>query len=112
MSWRNLIGTFVLGAFVAAGSPAAAEQATLTGTIGDAMCGAKHMMAGNPTGCTEGCVKKGSDYALIVDGKAYTLKAGTDTLKAELAKLAGKSARITGDRNGETIQVSSVQAAK
>jgi hypothetical protein len=88
-----------------------AKTTTLTGTVGDAMCGTKHMMAGDEAGCTRECVKKGSDYALIVKDKVYTLKA-TDTAKADLDRLAGKVARVVGDLNGETIQVTSVQAAK
>lgn len=88
-----------------------AKETTLTGKVGDAMCGAKHMMADNEAMCTGECVKKGSDYALIVGDKVYTLKA-SDALEADLAKLAGKSATIKGDENGGTVQVASVVAAK
>jgi hypothetical protein len=38
---------------------------TLKGTVSDAMCGAKHPVA-DAAGCTKDCVKKGSDYALMV----------------------------------------------
>lgn len=35
---------------------------TLTGTVGDAMCGAKHMMTNETAAqCTRECVKQGSD---------------------------------------------------
>ena len=88
-----------------------AKVTTLTGTIGDVMCGTKHMMAEDATGCTRECVKKGSDYALIVKDKVYTLKAN-DATKADLDKLAGKMAKVVGDLTGETVQVTSVQAAK
>lgn len=101
----------VLGAFMLGGVSLRAERATLTGTVGDAMCGAKHMMAGDEASCTQACVKKGSDYALIVKDKAYTLKA-SDAMKTELAKLAGRAARVTGDQDGDIIQVTAVQAAK
>ncbi|MGE0449573.1 MAG: hypothetical protein AB7Q29_08320 [Vicinamibacterales bacterium] len=106
--------TRILAALVflfAAATAAKASEVTLTGTIGDAMCGATHMMANNESMCTGECVKKGSDYALIVGDKVYTLKAG-DAQKTELAKLAGKSATIKGDANGTTVQVASVSAAK
>ena len=83
----------------------------VTGTVGDAMCGTKHMMAGDEAGCTRACVQKGSDYALIVKEKVYKLKAN-DAAKADLDKLAGKTAKVVGDLNGDTIQVSSVQAAR
>ena len=88
-----------------------AKTTTVTGTVSDAMCGAKHMMAGDEAGCTRACVQKGSDYALIVKGKVYKLKAN-DAAKADLDKLAGKTAKVVGDLNGDTIQVSSVQAVK
>lgn len=88
-----------------------AKDTTLTGKVGDAMCGNKHMMANNEAMCTSECVKKGSDYALIVGDKVYTLKA-TDAQKTQLGALAGKSATVKGDENGGTVQVSSVTAAK
>lgn len=69
------------------------------------------MMADDEAGCTRECVKTGSDYALIVQDKVYTLKA-SDATKDQLDKLVGQTARITGDLNGETIQVTSAQAAK
>ncbi len=87
-----------------------AKDATVTGEVGDAMCGVKHMAGEDAATCTAGCVAHGSDYALIVNDKFYTLKAD-DAAKAELAKLAGKKATIMGDQNGDTIQVKSVKAA-
>ncbi|PYX01158.1 MAG: hypothetical protein DMG86_10720, partial [Acidobacteria bacterium] len=45
---------------------AAGKADTFTGQVSDAMCGAKHMMAGNPAECTRACVGKGSKYALVV----------------------------------------------
>jgi predicted type IV restriction endonuclease len=81
---------------------------TLKGTVSDAMCGAKHPVA-DAAECTKTCVKKGSDYALIADGgKVYTLKADAPA-KAELDKLAGKMAEVSGDVNGMTVMVKSVK---
>lgn len=102
----------VVTALVLSGAAVSAKTTTLTGKVGDAMCGAKHMMGGDDVACTKECVKKGSDYALIVQDKVYTLKTATAATKAELDKVAGQSAKITGDLNGDTIQVTSVQAAK
>jgi hypothetical protein len=101
----------VVTALVFSAAALSAKTTTLTGKVGDAMCGAKHVMAGDEAGCTRECVKKGSDYALIVKDKVYTLKA-TDATKDQLDKLAGQTAKVTGDLNGTTIQVTSVQAAK
>ena len=86
-----------------------AANMTLTGEVGDAMCGLKHPIK-DAAACTAACVGKGADYALIVKDKAYTLKA-SDKEKASLAKLAGKMATITGDVNGTTITVASVKMA-
>ncbi len=82
----------LVAAFAVGGVAASAKEATLTGTVGDAMCGVKHMMA-DEAACTRGCVKKGSDYALMVKDKVYTLKASNDETKAQLDKLAGKMAK-------------------
>lgn len=102
-----LVAVVTLGAGVVS-----AKEVTVTGKVGDAMCGLKHKTASDEAGCTRACIKNGSDYALIVKDKALILKAETDQTKAELNKLAGKRARITGDQNGDTIQVTSIVAAK
>ncbi len=53
----------------------APKPATLTGVVTDSMCGASHMMPGKSAAeCTRECVKGGSDYALLVGKKVYTLK--------------------------------------
>lgn len=86
-----------------------AANMTLTGEVGDAMCGVKHMMK-DAAACTAACVGKGADYALIVGDKAYTLKANA-AQRTELSKMAGKMATINGDVNGTTITVASVKMA-
>ena len=78
---------------------------TLEGTVSDAMCGKDH--GGKPADkCTMGCVKKGSDYALVVGDKVYTLKGKTDGLD----KFAGAKAKVTGKVSGTTVTVDSVAA--
>src|SRR5689334_22191164 len=108
---RYTVLSFVFVSAFAFSGAASAKETTLTGKVGDAMCGAKHVMKGNDAGCTEACVKKGSDYALIVGDSVYTLKAD-DKQKAELGKLAGKTADIKGDLEGQTVKVESVKAGK
>ena len=102
----------VAAAVLLGGAAMSAKATTMTGEVGDAMCGVKHMMGDDHAACTRDCVKEGSDYALIVKDKAYTLKTSDDKLKSELDKLAGKNATIAGDLDGDTIQVTSVQPAK
>ncbi len=87
----------------------AADQ-TFTGTVSDTMCGAKHtMMPGKPDSeCVRACVKAGSDYALVVGNKVYTLKGD----KAQIDKFAGQPATVSGTLTGNTIQATSISAAK
>jgi hypothetical protein len=105
------LGGMLASALLMAPSAMAATK-TLKGTVTDAMCGAHHMMAGNPAACTRACVKKGSDYALVVGDEVYTLKTSNAKAKAELNKLAGAEASVTGDVDGTTLTVTSVKAAK
>lgn len=92
-------GALLAGAAMAQG----VETKTLEGTISDAMCGVKHKTA-NAKQCTLGCVKMGGNYALVVGDKVYTLEGK----KAELDKLAGEKAKVTGTVDGMKIQVTSV----
>jgi hypothetical protein len=88
----------------------AASQKTYTGTVSDAMCGAKHM--GPAAECTRGCVSKGSKYALVVGEKVYTLETSDKAALATLDKQAGAKASVTGNEQDNTITVSSVKAAQ
>lgn len=82
---------------------------TLTGTVSDSMCGAKHMMTNvTPAQCTQECVKQGSDYALVSGGKVYTLKGDTK----QIDKYAGQNVTVTGDFSGTTLTVRSITPAK
>jgi len=90
---------------------AAGKPQTFTGEVSDSMCGAKHMMEGNAA-CTRACVRKGSNYALVVGDKVYALHADAKADLDALDKLAGEKAKITGVADGETIEVSKVAAAQ
>jgi len=108
MKATRLAAFTLASALIAAGTSLSAATMTLKGTVSDAMCGAKHPVA-DGSGCTKDCVKKGSDYALVTgDGKVYTLKADPSA-KAELDKLAGKMADVTGDVDGTTVMVKTVK---
>src|SRR5580704_14206778 len=103
--------TFLLALLLATTAFAAKVQ-TFTGTVSDAMCGATHMMEGDPAACLRTCVNKGSKYALLVGDKVYTLDSSNPATLDALGKLAAQKATITGTVDGETISVSSVTAAK
>ena len=72
---------------------AANKSQTLTGEVSDAMCGAKHQMPGAAADCTRACVKHGSNYALVVGDKVYTLETSDQTAIDKLDKLAGAKAK-------------------
>jgi hypothetical protein len=91
---------------------AADKPQTFTGKVSDAMCGAKHMMAGEAAACTRECVSKGSKYALVVGDKVYTLDTSDKTTLAALDKLVDQQAKVTGQGNGDNIAVSSIAPAK
>lgn len=87
-----------------------AKDQTLTGTVSDTTCGAHHtMMPGlSDAQCARACVKAGSDYALVVGAKVYTLKGN----KADFDKFAGQQAKVTGKVSGDVIQANSIAAPK
>ncbi len=107
-----LAGAISLAAVLAASSAFAAKAQTFTGTVSDAMCGAKHMMEGDPASCLRACVQKGSKYALVVGDKVYILDTKDKSSSDALDKLAGQQAKVKGEANGDTIEVNSVAAAK
>lgn len=100
----------VLGLLLAVGLSLAApgKEKTFVGSIGDSMCGAKHMMPGvSDKDCTLGCVKEGAKYILIdPSGKIYQL---SDQKKPE--PFAGAKVKVTGTLKGDTISVTSITAA-
>lgn len=106
---RNLMLAVII--LAATSAFAAGKSQTFTGEVSDAMCGAKHMMPGNAS-CARACVKKGTNYALVVGDKVYTLHTEDKAALEELDKLAGEKARITGVAEGETVEISKVAAAK
>ncbi len=90
---------------------AAGKKTTLTGEVGDAMCGSKHM-AGTAAECTRTCVSKGSKYALVVGDKIYVLESSDKAVLALLDQQAGKHATVTGTLNEDKMDVSTAVAAK
>ena len=78
----------------------------ISGVITDSDCGARHNKDGNmsATECARFCARNGAKYVLVDGEKRYTLNGNTE----ELSKLAGQRVKISGSRNGDTIQVSSV----
>lgn len=97
--------------FIAQAGPFAAEQ-TWTGQISDSACGAKHEEAAEGQGrmpdrdCTLACVRGGSKYVLVVDGKVFQI-ANQDG--KDLATHAGHKVNVTGELKGTSITVSKIE---
>jgi len=89
----------------------AAEQ-TWTGNISDSACGKKHEEAAENTGvmpdreCTQACVRGGSKYVLVVDGKVFQI-ANQD--HKDLATHAGHTVKLTGELKGSAITVTKIE---
>jgi hypothetical protein len=110
---KSRVLPLLLGASLASVSVFAADKPqTFTGRVSDAMCGAHHMMAGEPADCLRGCIRKGSKYALVVGDKLYALETSDKTTLDQLDKLADRQAKVDGQANGDTIVVSSIAPAK
>jgi hypothetical protein len=98
-------------ALLLASSTSFAAEQTWKGQISDSACGAKHEEAAEGQGkmpdreCTEACVRGGSKYVLVVDGKVLQI-ANQDN--KDLATHAGHSVTVTGEMSGQAITVSKI----
>ena len=78
-----------------------------TGVISDAKCGAGHKDAdtnAKSAKCVQACVKGGQAPVLVSEGKVYKI--------ADASKVTdhlGHKVVVTGELNGDTIQVDSVK---
>jgi hypothetical protein len=105
----NSFALVTAGLVLTASFALAQATETLTGTVSDAMCGKKHMMKGESAAqCTRDCVKEGSDYALVVGDKVYTLKGD----KAAIDKFAGANVVVKGKLSGSTVTMESIKAVQ
>jgi hypothetical protein len=101
-----VVASLVFGAVTLA----AAEQ-TWTGSISDSACGKKHEEAAEGQGkmpdreCTEACVRGGSLYVLVVDGKVYQI---ANQNHPDLKVHAGHTVKLTGEVKGDSITVSKI----
>ncbi|MBI1941119.1 MAG: hypothetical protein HYS33_06395 [Acidobacteria bacterium] len=78
-----------------------------TGVVSDSHCGAKHAAASDAAaGCVAKCDGGGAAYVLVSDGKVYKL----DNQEG-FKEFAGKSVKVTGVMDGDSIRVESVEAA-
>ncbi len=91
-------------AFCVVGSLSLAAGATITGTVSDSHCAAKHADASDQAQhCVEHCVQGGATYVLVSEGKIYQLDS-QDKFKG----LGGKVVIVKGSVKGDSIAVRSV----
>jgi hypothetical protein len=96
---------------LASSTPFAAAEQTWKGQISDSACGAKHEEAAEGQGkmpdreCTEACVRGGSKYVLVVDGKVLQIANQDDK---DLATHAGHAVTVTGELKGSAITISKI----
>ena len=101
---------------VAATSINAAEQ-TWTGKVSDSACGAKHEEAAEGQGkmpdreCTQACLRGGSLYVFVTDGRDGKVYQITNQKHADVAPNAGEHVTLTGELKGNAITVSKVEKA-
>ena len=83
---------------------------TLTGTISDSQCGAKHEAASaSDTSCVERCVKRGNAPVFVAGGKVYQISADS---REKVMPLLGKKVSVNGKVEGDTIAIDSAEASK
>ena len=103
---KKFLSVVSLGSMLAVGGMAA----SLTGSISDANCGAKHT-AGTAAdkSCVEGCIKKGADAVFIHDGQV--LKIAADS-KDKVTPFLGDKVKVNGKIDGDTVTIKSIKAVK
>jgi hypothetical protein len=102
-----ILGLSLVAGVMVVPAMATGKTENLTGQVSDAMCGAHHQM-GSPADCTRACIKHGSKYALVVGDKVYTLETSDKAALNTLNELAGETAKVTGEVEGQTVTVKSV----
>jgi hypothetical protein len=96
-------------------APLVVSAATFNGMISDSACGRSHakMLKEHKDlktnkDCTIGCIRAGSKYVLVSNGKVYNLDKQN---MPELEANAGQPVTVTGDLKGDTITVSKIASA-
>jgi hypothetical protein len=89
---------------------ASALAESMSGTITDANCGAKHAAATEKdAACAKSCVKRGAAPVLVSDGKVYKISADS---KDKVAELVGMKVNVNAKVEGDTVTIESAEAAK
>src|SRR5437660_1498937 len=105
LGWTTLI-------VVASAAPAAAQQ-TFTGRLSDSTCGASHQSNASAGGLTDrsclfACINALAKYVLVDQDNHVIPIANQDAMGLPL--YAGRPVKITGERKGDAIFVTKVEA--
>jgi len=99
-------------AFIAVASGFSAFGASWTGQIADSACGMSHakMLTEHKDlktdrDCTLACIKAGSKFVFVSDGKVFNI---ANQKLAGLTANAGETVELTGTMKGDTITVSKI----
>jgi hypothetical protein len=88
----------------------AAMAETLSGTISDAACGAKHAAAAQADmSCVERCIKRGEAPVFVSEGKVYKIAADS---RDKVSTHLGQKVTINGTVAGDTVTIASVSDTK
>jgi hypothetical protein len=104
-----VLALFVLALFA---TPALAQQ-TFTGRLSDSMCGASHQAHASTGGMTErqcifACIKAQAMYVLVDQNNQVIPIANQDAMGLPL--YAGRPVKLTGERRGDAIFITKVEA--
>jgi hypothetical protein len=89
---------------------ASALAESMSGTISDANCAAKHAAATEKdAACAKSCVKRGAAPVLVSDGKVYKISADS---KDKVADLVGMKVTVNAKVDGDTVTIESAKAAE
>ena len=84
-----------------------ASAKTISGTVSDEHCGAKHAEASDAAAaCVAKCAAGGAKYVLVSGGKVYSVEP-----QDKFADFGGKAVKVTGTVKGMAITATSVEAA-
>jgi hypothetical protein len=83
---------------------------TISGTVGDSMCGLKHEAASaSDVACIKKCVKGGASPVILSGDKVYKISADS---QSKVMPLLGDKVQVNGKVDGDTIDIASVKEMK
>jgi hypothetical protein len=108
------VALVVIALTLAAGTIGRAQQ-TWIGEISDSACGREHESGAENVPpppakeCVANCVRGGSKYVIVVDGKV--LQIANQDAKG-LADLAGSKVKVSGQLNDKTLTIATIEKAE